>query len=518
MILCKVTIQTRLRLVFGILAVMVLTVSGMALKSSSDATSRFSAYIHGVEARANMVAEVRMAVDRRAIAARNLVLVTSEPALSVEKAAVTRAHRDVQARLSDLKRMMADAQDMTPRGRELVANIDRIETAYGPVATAIAALALDGRKDEAIAKMDNECRPLLAALIGATDAYAAFTRNRAVELERDAAAKYAMQRTMQIALSLVAVCIAAWAGIFVTRSIVQPIRRAVEVARTVAQGDLRSRISISGHDEARDLLEALQTMNQRLSEIVSNVRDTSGTIAGAVNEIATGNADLSQRTEQQAASLQETASSMEELTSTVRQNAENAQQASALALSASQVAGQGSEVVSRVVQTMAQINRGSTKIAEITGIIEGIAFQTNILALNAAVEAARAGEEGRGFAVVASEVRSLAQRSSAAAKEIKGLITESVCNIHAGSSLVEQAGGTMTDLNSAVARVTDIMGEIAAASNEQSRGIEQVNRAITQMDDATQQNSALVEQAAAASRSLETQGNQLREAVAAFAV
>jgi methyl-accepting chemotaxis protein-1 (serine sensor receptor) len=259
-------------------------------------------------------------------------------------------------------------------------------------------------------------------------------------------------------------------------------------------------------------------MNERLTTIVGRVRDSSTSIAGAAREIAAGNMDLSQRTEQQAASLQETASSMEELTSTVKQNADNAQQGSMLAANASSVARKGSEVVGQVVSTMHDISDISTKIADITGIIEGIAFQTNILALNAAVEAARAGEQGRGFAVVASEVRSLAQRSSSAAKEIKDLIATSVDKIRDGSALAGEAGKTMTEVTQAVARVTDIMSEIAAASSEQSRGIEQVNLAITQMDNVTQQNAALVEEAAAASRSMEDQGQQLNEAVAFFRI
>jgi methyl-accepting chemotaxis protein-1 (serine sensor receptor) len=259
-------------------------------------------------------------------------------------------------------------------------------------------------------------------------------------------------------------------------------------------------------------------MNERLTTIVGRVRDSSTSIAGAAREIAAGNMDLSQRTEQQAASLQETASSMEELTSTVKQNADNAQQGSMLAANASSVARKGSEVVGQVVSTMHDISDSSTKIADITGIIEGIAFQTNILALNAAVEAARAGEQGRGFAVVASEVRSLAQRSSSAAKEIKDLIATSVDKIRDGSALAGEAGKTMTEVTQAVARVTDIMSENAAASSEQSRGIEQVNLAITQMDNVTQQNAALVEEAAAASRSMEDQGQQLNEAVAFFRI
>ncbi|WP_244145979.1 methyl-accepting chemotaxis protein [Paraburkholderia caledonica] len=370
----------------------------------------------------------------------------------------------------------------------------------------------------AIAKMDDQCRPLLAALIRATDAYADYAHSRQEEMIAGYAAHYEHQRNLLITISLLAIALAVGACVVLTRAVSGPLHLAIDVARTVSQGDLRTRINVNGKDETSKLLGALREMNERLTTIVGRVRDASTSIAGAAREIAAGNMDLSQRTEQQAASLQETASSMEQLTSTVKQNADNAQQGSTLAANASCVAQKGSAVVGQVVSTMQDISDSSTKIADITGIIEGIAFQTNILALNAAVEAARAGEQGRGFAVVASEVRSLAQRSSSAAKEIKDLIANSVDKIRDGSSLAGEAGKTMSEVTEAVAGVTDIMSEIAAASSEQSRGIEQVNLAITQMDNVTQQNAALVEEAAAASRSMEEQGEQLNEVVGVFRV
>ena len=310
-------------------------------------------------------------------------------------------------------------------------------------------------------------------------------------------------------------------GALITRHLLRQLggepHYAAAIASTVAAGDLTVSVETKRGDQS-SLLFAIRSMRDNLAGIVGRVQAGTDAIATASRQIAAGNLDLSSRTEQQASSLQETASSMEELTSTVKQNAENAQQASALAANASEVAHKGSAVVGRVVDTMSDISQSSTKIAEITGIIEGIAFQTNILALNAAVEAARAGEQGRGFAVVASEVRNLAQRSSTAAKEIKDLIGASVQKIRDGSELAGEAGRTMTEVTQSVARVTDIMGEIAAASGEQSRGIGQVNLAITQMDEVTQQNAALVEEAAAASKSLEDQGGQLSEAVAVFRV
>ena len=304
----------------------------------------------------------------------------------------------------------------------------------------------------------------------------------------------------------------------ITRGITEPLKHAVGIAQKVAAGDLTSEIDVKSKDETGMLLQALKEMNDALKKIVGEVRSSSEAISSGTKQIATGNADLSQRTEEQASSLEETASSMEELTSTVKQNAENAKQANQLALGASAVAVKGGTVVGQVVETMSSINESSKKIVHIIGVIDGIAFQTNILALNAAVEAARAGEQGRGFAVVASEVRTLAQRSAAAAKEIKALIGDSVDKVGAGTKLVDEAGKTMEEIVNSVKRVTDIMSEITTASQEQSQGIEQVNQAITQMDEVTQQNAALVEEATAAAESLEEQAQNLQAAVAVFNV
>jgi methyl-accepting chemotaxis protein len=305
-------------------------------------------------------------------------------------------------------------------------------------------------------------------------------------------------------------------SISVARSISGPLNQAVRIAQTVAAGDLTSRIEVDGDDEASQLLRALKDMNESLVRIVGEVRMSTDTIATASGQIASGNMDLSARTESQASSLEKTASSMEELTSTVKQNADNARQANQLAVSASEVAVKGGSVVTQVVDTMGSINASSKKIVDIIGVIDGIAFQTNILALNAAVEAARAGEQGRGFAVVASEVRSLAQRSASAAKEIKTLIGDSVDKVDVGAKLVDQAGATMQEIVDSVRRVTDIMSEITAASQEQMSGIEQVNEAVTQMDSSTQQNAALVEEAAAAAQSLRDQAGKLSQVVSVF--
>ncbi|WP_194722688.1 methyl-accepting chemotaxis protein [Noviherbaspirillum malthae] len=317
-------------------------------------------------------------------------------------------------------------------------------------------------------------------------------------------------------LTVLIVAFGAVCSFIIARSITRPLNYAVDVATKVADGDLTSRIDTSARDEIGQLLRALQTMNSSLQGIVTKVQTGTRAISTASAEIASGNQDLSSRTEEQASSLEETASSMEELTSTVRQNADNARQANQLATSASDVAGKGGQVVSQVIDTMASINESSRKIVDIISVIDGIAFQTNILALNAAVEAARAGEQGRGFAVVASEVRTLAQRSAAAAKEIKTLIDDSVGKVEAGSALVDQAGVTMEEVVVSVKRVSDIINEITSASQEQSTGIEEINRAISQMDQVTQQNAALVEQAAAAAESMQDQAANLTQLVSVF--
>jgi methyl-accepting chemotaxis protein len=327
---------------------------------------------------------------------------------------------------------------------------------------------------------------------------------------------YITTRSTIIILGVLALVAGIGFAIWITATITRPINRALKVAETVSEGDLTSVIEVDSRDETGRLMHALKVMNDNLVKIVGQVRSGTDTMATASAEIAAGNLDLSSRTEQQASSLEETASSMEELTSTVRQNADNAREANRLAVDAAAVANRGGAVVADVVSTMGSINDSSKKIVDIISVIDGIAFQTNILALNAAVEAARAGEQGRGFAVVASEVRNLAQRSAAAAKEIKGLIDDSVQKVEAGSALVDQAGHTMTEIVQGIGQVTSIMSEITNASSEQSEGIEQVNQAITEMDQVTQQNAALVEEASAAAEAMQEQAAQLAQTVSVF--
>ncbi|MYN02345.1 HAMP domain-containing protein [Pseudoduganella sp. DS3] len=323
-------------------------------------------------------------------------------------------------------------------------------------------------------------------------------------------------RNMLIALGAAAVALGVGFAWMTTRSIVRPLNAAVQIAQTVASGDLSRRIEAHGEDEPAQLLKALKSMNDNLAGIVTEVREGTENIATASQEIASGNHDLSTRTEHQASTLEETASSMEQLTSAVRNNADNARTARELAATASDVAARGGSVVNEVVNTMGSINAASTRIVDIISVIDGIAFQTNILALNAAVEAARAGEQGRGFAVVASEVRNLAQRSAQAAGEIKTLINDTVQQVQAGSALVNQAGSTMDEVVSSIQRVTAIMSEIATASSEQTVGIEQINQAIVQLDNVTQQNAALVEQAAAAASAMQDQAGRLTGQVGRF--
>jgi methyl-accepting chemotaxis protein len=340
--------------------------------------------------------------------------------------------------------------------------------------------------------------------------------NDAKDVSDANSALYENSRNITLLLILVGVVVGVGLGLAISRSVTTPMHQAVTSATRMSEGDMSMPVNAQGKDEVAQLLGALENMRGQFGQIVNRIRQGSESVSTASSEIAEGNQDLSSRTESQASALEETAASMEELSSTVRQNADNARQANQLAQSASTVAVQGGQVVSQVVDTMKGINDSSRRIADIISVIDGIAFQTNILALNAAVEAARAGEQGRGFAVVAGEVRNLAQRSAAAAKEIKDLITDSVARVEQGSALVDKAGTTMEEVVGSIRRVTDIMGEISAASAEQSAGVGQIGEAVQQMDQATQQNAALVEEMAAAASSLRGQAADLVQTVAVF--
>ena len=388
--------------------------------------------------------------------------------------------------------------------------------AYMPVQQRFIDMVRAGEKDTAAGLLETQLRPAQLTYFKALGDFKDLQIELIDKAAQEGAQQYSQGKLLMFTLLAGMVAASTLLGWLLARAITQPINEAVSVAEKVAAGDLSSRIEVTRNDETGRLLAALKLMNQSLVGIVSTVRNSSDSIATGSAQIASGNADLSQRTEEQASALEETAASMEQLGSTVKQNADNARQANQLAMSASTVAIQGGEVVDQVVETMKGINDSSKKIADIISVIDGIAFQTNILALNAAVEAARAGEQGRGFAVVASEVRSLAQRSAEAAKEIKSLITASVERVEQGTMLVDRAGVTMDEVVTSIKRVTDIMREISSASTEQSQGVSQVGEAVSQMDQVTQQNAALVEQSAAAADSLRQQAQQLVAAVAVF--
>jgi methyl-accepting chemotaxis protein len=432
---------------------------------------------------------------------------------------------DIYARIEANKKIIGeslatlDRLIYKPEGKAMLARLTEARAAYVASFTQVGKLLAEEKREDALRLFQAETLPRLASLQEQINALADLQRKIVEESSDEIKAGIDSTLSLILVLGGGAIVIGIVAAFLITRRLLGQLGGepddAAEIAGRIAAGDLAVPIDTKAGDQA-SLLVALKKMRDSLAEIVDGVRAGTETIVSASGQIATGNMDLSSRTEEQASSLEETASSMEELTSTVKQNADNARQANTLAQSASAVASQGGMVVSQVVETMESINESSKKIVDIIAVIDGIAFQTNILALNAAVEAARAGEQGRGFAVVAAEVRSLAQRSAAAAKEIKELIGKSVERVDVGSKLVDQAGVTMQEIVTSIKRVSDIISEITAASTEQTAGIEQINLAITQMDQVTQQNAALVEEAAAAAQSMQDQAHNLEQAVSVF--
>jgi methyl-accepting chemotaxis protein-1 (serine sensor receptor) len=519
MSLRKLTVRSRLAVAFGSLAAIVLVVSLLAVRALRQGHEDYASYVGEASVRLALANDVLDATNARAIAARNLVLVSSAADRESEKVAVTQSHEKVSATVAKLKDSIAKTAGLSERERELFAEIERVESRYGPVALDIVNLALAGRHDEAIGKMNADCRPLLAKLIKAANEYIAYGQSAAAEQVKLAEISYATDRNLLFAACALAVGLAVGLALAITRGLTQALgaepAQLNEAAQRVANGDLGP---VVGADRAPSgsVMASLGDMQARLAQVVAQVRNASDSIATGSSQIATGNADLSQRTEEQASNLQQTAASMEQMNATVKNNADTARQANQLATSASAAAEKGGQVVGQVVATMEEITGSSKKIADIIGVIDGIAFQTNILALNAAVEAARAGEQGRGFAVVASEVRTLAQRSAEAAKEIKSLIGASVERVDAGSRLVGEAGSNMADIVAQVKRVADLIAEISAATIEQTSGIGQVSDAVSQLDQVTQQNAALVEESAAAADSLRQQASRLAEVVAVF--
>ena len=438
------------------------------------------------------------------------ILYTDPAQRAQSKALLAQNRQAIEAALAVL-----DAKIHSTEGKALLAELLRLRVPYVQAYNETAELADAGDQAAALELLTRQTLPALDALREPMAQLNAFQKKMAHDSGQQALQDIARARWWMLGIGLTAIVLGAALGVAMTRSIIVPLRQAVQTAQTVAQGDLSQTITVQGKDETAELLTALAAMHTSLRNIVSEVQRGSQSIASATAQIAMGNADLSSRTEEQAASLEETAASMHQLTTT-RQNFEHGELAHQVSNEASEVAVRGGKVVTQMVQTMEAINASSRQIADIIGVIDGIAFQTNILALNAAVEAARAGEAGRGFAVVASEVRHLAQRSAEAAKEIKGLIATSVGNVSEGVKHVETAGSTMDEIVVSVRRVADIMGEITTASKEQTDGIEQINQAVEQMDQVTQSNAALVEEAAAAAQALEQQAQELQRTVGFF--
>ncbi|MDT7517103.1 methyl-accepting chemotaxis protein [Rhodoferax mekongensis] len=514
----NLTLRLKLTLAFGGITLVLLAIAALSIKALGDLNSRFESYVDGVRARAEAAHFVRQSIDLRAIAARNLVLVNTNADIEVEKAVVLKAQNEVDKHLLILSKL-AKLPDTSDEARRLVIEIAKVEEAYAPVARSIVDMALNGKREDAIIKMNEQCRPLLAKLVELSEKYSAYTANHAAEIVSISHAEFSLQRNFVIVGCLLSISFALVSGYLITRNLTESLGSEpsdlYQIVATVADGNLANTIMVREENTA-SVIAAISRMQKSLTSVVRSVRNGSENVSTASAEIAAGNHDLSARTEQQASALEETAASMEQFASIVKQNADNAVQVCELAKGASNIAVKGGEVVNEVVSTMKGISASSHKIADIISVIDGIAFQTNILALNAAVEAARAGEQGKGFAVVASEVRTLASRSAEAAREIKTLINNSVERVERGSILAEQAGQTMSEIVTSVNRVTVLIEEISSASTEQATGVTQIGEAIQQMDQATQQNAALVEQMAAAASSLKSQAEELVETVSLF--
>ena len=508
-------IRTRLTLAFCGLFVLMLVLAGYAGLRMVDMKDRLA---HVTQSNNQQIAQVNKmiySVSQRAIALRNLALLNDAELKKQELEAIDKAGKDYADAWGKLLELIKQ-YDASEAEKALLEAIERADKAAAPLMAKAAELGQADDEAAAVAYLMDRVRPRQARWIIVLQTMAGLQDKTSRDYVVDAEEDFARARNWMVGLviaSLAGGIAVAW---LVTVSITRPLGFAVRMARTVAAGDLSQQIDVRRKDELGELLQALNTMSHSLSAVVATVRAGSESIATGTGEIAAGNADLSMRTERQAASLQETASSMEQIRVTARNNAETAVQARSVADGASHAAAKGGEVVGEVVRTMQDIADASKRIVDIIGVIDGIAFQTNILALNAAVEAARAGEQGRGFAVVASEVRSLAKRSADAAREIKALINDSVQRVEAGSRLVQGAGVTMDDIVGRVSRVTAMIGEISQSSHQENSGIGQIGDAVTELDQVTQQNAALVEESAAAAESLRQQADRLLEAVGTF--
>ena len=507
----KIKIGYRLALGFGLMLMMMAGITAIAVLSSKQTRANLNETVNRTKAKSVHVAAMRQSLFRQGLLARNIGLLTDPAAMQTEIGKIVteqKAYDTASAKLTEA--------GLSSEEQSIIAEMKQHEQNIVPLMKQAQEYVAAFNARQAMQVLTTQATPIqdkwLAAIDRMVDLQTRQIEGNLAEFESESN----RANLLMIAISAVSMLLAAGVGWLLTRSIVTPLQEAVGVARRVASGDLGMHVDVHGSDETGQLLAALSDMNASLTGIVGGVREGTDAIGVASREIASGNADLSARTEAQAGSLQETAASMSHLTTIVKQNAENAEQANRLVIEASELALKGGDVVGQVVQTMGSIKDSSRRIVDIIGVIDGIAFQTNILALNAAVEAARAGEQGRGFAVVAAEVRNLAQRSASAAKEIKALIDDSVTRVDGGSRLVDDAGHTMEQVVEAVKRVAGIMGEIASSSYEQSKGIAEVNQAVTRMDDMTQQNAALVEEAAAAAQSMQEQAERLVQAVSVF--
>ncbi|MBP6599886.1 MAG: MCP four helix bundle domain-containing protein [Giesbergeria sp.] len=511
MTLSFLKIGARLGLAFGLLVLMMLGASAVGVLRLSEVGVINERIIDDSWVKSEAASVIDTTTRANARLTMELVITTDTQRLQALKANIAVNKKSIDDAFALLQQKV-----QLPEGKATLARLSELRGKYVQSFGRVAALVDAGERDTATALLQSETLPSLDALQQPINDLTALQK-RLVEVDGHAVvANIRSARVLMLALAGMGLLVGIVLSVGITRSITLPLHRAVGLARTVAGGDLSSRIEVTGSDETSELLQALRDMNDNLSGIVLRVRSGSESIATATGQIAAGNTDLSARTEEQAAALEQTTASIGELAGTIKQNYEYGKNANQIADSAAQVAVKGGEMVTQVVHTMEAINHSSRKIADIIGVIDGIAFQTNILALNAAVEAARAGEQGRGFAVVASEVRSLAGRSATAAKEIKGLIDSSVSDVTAGCQQVEQAGATMDEIVVSVRRVADIMNEISLASQDQSDGMAQINQAMAQMDQVTQSNAALVEEAAAAAQSLEHQAHGLVDAVSVF--
>jgi methyl-accepting chemotaxis protein len=504
-------IGQRLALGFGVVICLLLTLAGLSYLRIASLNQEVGKMVDLRYPKTVVANTIKADVNEATRSMLNVLIMTDPSQISKELANIEAHNASATKAIADLTATTTD-----PKAVEILKAIGVIRNRFIPGQATFITLINEDKKDDAMVKFMFSLRPQQTKYFDQLDKFIAYQNAEMVTAGKEASAQTKNTQLVIMALSLGAAFISLVVAFLATRSITRPLNEAVDVAKRVADGDLTSNIVVTSTDETGQMMEALKFMNDSLIRIVAEVRTGTVSIAEASSEIASGNLDLSARTEQQASSLGQTSRSMHELTSTVQQNADNARQANQLAAKASEVAVRGGSVVTNVIETMGSITASSKKIVDIIGVIDGIAFQTNILALNAAVEAARAGEQGRGFAVVASEVRNLAQRSAAAAKEIKALIGDSVSKVREGSNLVEQAGVTMEEVVASVRRVTDIMGEITSASQEQSAGIAQVNSTILEMDETTQQNASLVEEAAAAAASMQDQAANLARVVSVF--